>query len=156
MRRRRFRDATIAAKFRGYPPKSRAALLSLREMIFDAASDTEGVGTLTEALRWQQPSYLTLETGSGSTIRLDDVKDAHGKIALYFHCQSGLIETFKELYGEHFTFVGQRSIVFDITRELPKDMIAHCISLALTHHLRKKKIHGGGTSHHNRHRSRAG
>jgi len=40
-------------------------------MIFDVAKKTPGVGKLEEDLRWGQPSYLTLETGSGSTIRID-------------------------------------------------------------------------------------
>jgi Domain of unknown function (DU1801) len=155
MRRRRFRDAAVAARFKSYTPASRAALLALREMIFDVARDTPGVGPLTEALRWEQPSYLTLETGSGLTIRLDEVRGAPGQIALYFHCQSGLIETFKELYGEHFAFVGQRSIVFDKPPQLPNTMLAHCVALAFTHHLRKKTRHGG-VSYHHRHRSRAG
>jgi Domain of unknown function (DU1801) len=149
-------DAAVAAKFKAYPAVQRAPLLELREIIFDAARDASGVGRLTEALRWQQPSYLTLETGSGSTIRLDAVKDDPHRIALYFHCQTGLIDQFKELYGSELTFGGNRCMVFDNTRQLPKDLIAHCISLALTHHLRKKNTYDGGASHHHRHRSRTG
>jgi hypothetical protein len=139
-----------------FPLPSAPQLMTLREIIFDAALATPGVGKLTEALRWQQLSYLTMETGSGSTIRLDAVKTGPRRIALYFHCQSGLFELFEELYGSQLTFGGQRCMVFDNTGKLPKEMIAHCVSLALTHHLRKRKRHDGGTSHHHRHRPRAG
>ncbi len=156
MRWRRFMDAAVAAKFRTYPAPQRDRLMELREIIFKAARDIPDVGKVAEALRWGQPSYLTLETGSGSTIRIDAVKSAPGKTAVYFHCQSGLIENFRELYGDALTFGGKRCIVFDNARELPKDMIAHCVALALTHHLRKKKSHDGGTSHHHRHGSRPG
>ena len=47
-----------------------------------------------------QPSYLTPETKSGSTIRIDQVKAAAGQYAVYFHCQTDLVETFRELYPE--------------------------------------------------------
>lgn len=156
MRRRRFSDPAVAAKFKAYPAPQRARLVELREIIFNAARDVPEAGSVTEALRWDQPSYLTLETGSGSTIRIDAVKGVSGKTAIYFHCQSGLIENFKELYGDALTFIGQRCIIFDNDKELPKKMIAHCVALALTHHLRKRKKHDGGTSHHHRHGSRTG
>ena len=31
---------------------------------------------------------------SGSTIRIDQVKSAAGQYAVYFHCQTDLVETF--------------------------------------------------------------
>ena len=125
--------------FNTYPKPVRQKLLALRQMIFDVAKKTKGVGKLEEALRWGQPSYLTPETGSGSTIRIDQIKNEPGKYAMYFICTSGLIEDFKELYKDEMTFVGNRSIVFDVDDRLPKKALRHCISLALTYHLRKKQ-----------------
>ena len=54
----------------------------------------EGVGPLTETLKWGQPSYLTQESGSGSTVRIDRLKKGDG-YAIYFHCQSGLVDEFR-------------------------------------------------------------
>lgn len=125
--------------FSVYPKPVRTKLLALREMIFDVAKKTLGVGKLEEALRWGQPSYLTPETGSGSTIRIDHIKNEPDKYAMYFICTSGLIENFKELYKDEMKFVGKRSIVFDIGDRLPEVALRHCISLALTYHLRKKQ-----------------
>ncbi len=125
--------------FSVYPKPVRTKLLALREMIFDVAKKTLGVGKLEEALRWGQPSYLTPETGSGSTIRIDYIKNEPDKYAMYFICTSGLIEDFKELYKDEMKFVGNRSIVFDIGDRLPEVALRHCISLALTYHLRKKQ-----------------
>ncbi len=125
--------------FSVYPKPVRTKLLALREMIFDVAKKTLGVGKLEEALRWGQPSYLTPETGSGSTIRIDHIKNEPDKYAMYFICTSGLIEDFKELYKDEMKFVGNRSIVFDIGDRLPEVALRHCISLALTYHLRKKQ-----------------
>jgi hypothetical protein len=125
--------------FSVYPKPVRTKLLALRQMIFDVAKRTMGVGKLEEALRWGQPSYLTPETGSGSTIRIDHIKNEPDKYAIYFICTSGLIEDFKALYKDEMKFVGNRSIVFDIEDRLPEAALRHCISLALTYHLRKKQ-----------------
>ena len=125
--------------FNVYPKPARAKLLALREMIFDVAKKTPGVGKLEEALRWGQPSYLTPETGSGSTIRIDHIKNEPDKYAMYFICTSGLIEDFNKLYKGDMNFVGNRSIVFDVNDRLPEAALRHCISLALTYRLRKKQ-----------------
>ena len=121
-----------------YSPQVQRRLQGLRSLILETATHTAGVGKIEEALRWNQPSFLTPETGSGSTIRIDGLRDQPEKLALYFHCQSGLVETFKDHYGSTLTFEGNRSIVLDAKLALPKEALAHCISLALTHHSRKK------------------
>lgn len=125
--------------FSTYPKPVRQKLLALRQMIFDVAKKTPGVGKLEEALRWGQPSYLTPETGSGSTIRIDHIRNEPRKYAVYFICTSGLIEDFKELYKDELKFVGNRSIVFSVGDTLPEAALRHCVSLALTYHLRKKQ-----------------
>lgn len=135
---RKFGDARVAALFKAYPPLVRARLLALRELVFDTAERTEGVGRLTETLKWGQPSYLTGETGSGSTVRIDRLKSGDG-YAAYFHCQSGLIGQFRELYPGTFRYEGERAIVFDLGDRLPIRALRHCLALALTHHSRKKK-----------------
>lgn len=135
---KRFDDAKVAAVFRAWPPAERARLMGLREMILDVAKATPGVGALTETLKWGQPSYLTEETGAGSTVRIDRLKNADGS-AVYFHCQSGLVGQFRELYPDKFTFEGERAILLDGKGRIPERELRHCIALALTHHLRKKK-----------------
>jgi hypothetical protein len=125
--------------FSTYPKPVRQKLLALRQMIFDVAKKTPGVGKLEEALRWGQPSYLTPETGSGSSIRIDHIRNEPRKYAMYFICTSGLIEDFKELYKDELKFVGNRSIVFSVGDRLPEAALRHCVSLALTYHLRKKQ-----------------
>ena len=139
MSKPRFAAPSVEAVFNAYLRPVKFKLLDLRQMIFDVAKKTPGVGKLEEALRWGQPSYLTPETGSGSTIRLDHIKNEPGKYAMYFICTSGLIEDFKELYNDEMKFVGNRSIVFGVEDRLPEAALRHCISLALTYHLRKKQ-----------------
>ncbi len=110
---RRFSNISVASVFKAYPPGIRAKLMALRELVFDTAEKTPAVGRLTETLKWGQPSYLTQETGSGTTVRIDRLKAADG-YAAYFHCQSGLVEQFRELYPDTFTYEGKRAIVFGV------------------------------------------
>ena len=135
---RRFPDTGVASVFKAYPPGIRAKLMALRELVFDTADKTTGVGRLTETLKWGQPSYLTEETGSGTTVRIDRLKADNG-YAVYFHCQSGLVGQFRELYPETFEYQGKRAIVFDAKDRVPARELRHCLALALTHRSRKKK-----------------
>ena len=135
---RRFSSNDVQSVFKAYPPALRTKLMALRELVFDTAAGTEGVGPLTETLKWGQPSYLTEETGSGTTVRIDRLKAADG-YAVYFHCQSGLLGQFRELYPETFRYEGKRAIVFAAGDRIPARELRHCLALAFTHHSRKKK-----------------
>jgi hypothetical protein len=139
---KRFADKNVAGVFNAYAPSVRSKLMALRELVFDVADSTEGVGLLTETLKWGQPSYLTEATGSGSTVRIDRLKKSDG-YAIYFHCQSGLVGQFRELYPDTFIYEGERAMHFAVKDRLPVRELRHCIALALTHHLRKKARRGG-------------
>jgi hypothetical protein len=131
-------DPAVDAVFDACPKPVKARLLALRRLIFDTAKSTKGVGTLQETLKWGQPSYLTPETKSGSTIRIDQVKPVAGQVAVYFHCQTHLVETFRELYPE-LRYGGNRSILLDADDKVPEAALRHCVALALTYHLGKRK-----------------
>lgn len=128
----------IEAVFDACPAPARAKLRALRRLILDTAKATKGVGRIEEALKWGQPSYLTTETGSGSTVRIDRVKQADNQVAVFFHCQTGLVETFRELYPK-LSYSGNRAILLDADAKLPEAELRHCVALALTYHLRKRK-----------------
>jgi hypothetical protein len=132
-------DPAVDAVFRAYPRPVKTRLQALRRLIFDTAKATAGVGTLDEALKWGQPSYLTTESKSGSTIRIDQMKTEAGRYAVYFHCQTDLVETFRELYPQ-LRYGGNRCIMLDAGDRLPETELRHCIALALTYHLRKRKV----------------
>ncbi|CAN5444143.1 DUF1801 domain-containing protein [soil metagenome] len=134
---RRFADPAVAAVFAACPAGTRKRLLALRELVFDVAAKTEGVGRLRETLKWGQPSYLTEETKSGTTVRIDRLKKGDG-YALYVHCRSGLVPKFRELYPDMFRCEGKRALLFAPDERLPVRALRHCIGLALTHHLRAK------------------
>ena len=121
----------VARVFEGYPEPMRKNMMRLRQLVLDTASETERVNALEETLKWGEPSYLTK---GGSTIRMDWKERVPDQYAMYFNCNSSLVDTFKEVYGDVFTFEGNRAIVFGDTEVLPVNELKHCISLALTYH----------------------
>jgi hypothetical protein len=133
-----FSDPAVDAVFGAYPKPLKAKLLVLRRLIFDTAAATNGVGALQETLKWGQPSYLTAESKSGSTIRIDRVKSGD-QVAMYFHCQTDLVATFRELYPNELTYAGNRAVIFNADDDIPEAALRHCVGLALTYHLRKRK-----------------
>jgi hypothetical protein len=134
-----FSNPAVAAVFSAYPRPLRTRLLALRRLIFDTARTTKGVGALEETLKWGQPSYLTTETKSGSTIRIDQVKSAANRYAMFFHCQTDLVGTFRELYPTELSYGGNRSILLDGEDDIPEPALRHCVALALTYHLNRHK-----------------
>jgi hypothetical protein len=137
-----FSGSAVDAVFSACPRPLQSKLLALR-LIFDTAKATKGVGALQEALKWGQPSYLTPETKSGSTIRIDGDKSAPNRYAIYFHCRTDLVGTFRELYPTELSFDGNRSILLDAGEKLPESALRHCVALALTYHLNKRKAARG-------------
>jgi hypothetical protein len=136
-----FSDPAVEAAFDAFPKPLKARLLALRRLIFDTARTVEGVGPLLETLKWGQPSYLTPQTKSGSTIRIDRIKSAN-QYAIYFHCQTNLVETFRELYPE-LSYGGNRCIFLNAEDKAPEAALRHCVALALTYHSRQRKAASG-------------
>ncbi|WP_417617321.1 DUF1801 domain-containing protein [Parasphingorhabdus sp.] len=123
----------------GLPEALTEKLLRLRGLILDIASADPDIGPLEETLKWGQAAFLTSASGSGTTVRIHRHKQSAETYALYVHCQTDLIERYQQLYSETLTFDGKRAVVFDVNDELPVDAVRHCITMALTYHLRKAR-----------------
>ncbi len=117
--------------FNAYPDNIRDKMIFLRQLILEAAVEIGDVKSIEETLKWGEPSYMTK---SGSTIRMDWKKSKPDQYAIYFHCRTKLVDTFKELYKDKFKFDGDRAIVFDKDEKIPVSELKHCISLSLTYH----------------------
>ena len=128
-------NCEVAEIFNAYPKHIRTKLMFLRQLIFETASETQGVDEVEETVKWGEPSYLVK---GGSTIRMDWKSSNPKQYAMYFHCKTKLIDTFKEIYGDRFKFAGNRAIIFNENSEIPVEELKHCISLSLTYHRRKK------------------
>jgi hypothetical protein len=127
----------VANALSRYPAPVRARLLEIRETIFAVAAQAEGVGPLTETLKWGEPAYLTEASKSGTTIRLGAPKSAPGKCAVFFNCKTTLVETFRTHFSGDFYFEGNRALIIPATDPLPEEPLALCLRAALTYHRRK-------------------
>lgn len=133
----RFQSSDVEAVFAAYPADLRASVMALRGLIFEVAGATDGVGRIEETLKWGQPSYLTPETKSGTTIRIDKDNTHGGDYALYVNCKSSLVADWRERYPA-LNFGGDRSVHFSAGDALPEEEMRHCIAMALSYHKRKR------------------
>jgi len=120
----------IQAKFDGYPNDARRQLESIRKLILKVAAEN-GLGNVEETLKWGEASYLVK---GGTAIRIDWKMKDPNSIKIYFHCQTRLIETFKEIYRDEFEYEGKRAMVLPLNTSIERLPLEHCIELALKYH----------------------
>jgi hypothetical protein len=117
--------------FANYPDRVRKKMWFLRELILETARELDGLTAIEETLKWGEPSYVTKH---GSTLRMDWKKKSPEHYALYFKCTSKLVETFRSVYENMFSFEGNRAIVFHLDEQIPRNELKTCIACALRYH----------------------
>ncbi|PDT89993.1 hypothetical protein CO669_10980 [Bradyrhizobium sp. Y36] len=127
----------VSRAFNALPAPIGKRLLQVRELIFAAAAAHDGVGKLTETLKWGEPAYLTDESGSGSTIRLGRLGDSD-RAAVLFNCKTTLVDNFRDRFPDQFEYRQTRALLVPVTGRLPKQALSVCLSLALTYHLDRR------------------
>ena len=130
-------DPAFETKFVNYPDFVRDKLHFLRELVIETANEIPEVKNLEETLKWGEPSFITKY---GSTLRIDWKKKSPNQYAMYFKCTSRLVETFKIVFGERFTYEKNRAIVFQFNQEIPIDEIKQCIKATLIYHKVKNDL----------------
>jgi hypothetical protein len=123
-------DEDVAKKFDSYPAAARQKLLTIRAAVFEVA-EKEGMGKVTETLKWGEPAYLTKQ---GSTLRFDWKPKNPDQVSIYLNCNTTLVETFRLLYGDIFHIVGNREIQLPISESIPMTKLKACISMSLRYH----------------------
>ncbi|MCS6759438.1 MAG: hypothetical protein MO852_11005 [Candidatus Devosia euplotis] len=82
-----------------------------------------------------QISYLTTQSGSGTTIRLDADK-LSGRTTLYVNCKTDLVSRHRTHYLDAFNYHGDRAVILPVEPDLAA--LRHIIALVLTYHAAKK------------------
>ncbi len=118
-------------------PDVQRGLAKLRQVILQTAIK-EGVGPIEETLKWGQLSFLTSASKAGTTVRIDRDLTNGGRFALYVHCQTNLVNGWKERFSE-FTFGGNRSVHFSSASETDLAQVKIMIAEALTYHRNKRR-----------------
>lgn len=123
-------NSDVKAKFDRYPEQAKTQFLAIRAAIYEVGS-IDDVGTITETLKWGEPSYLVKH---GSTIRLDWKTQKPQQISMFFNCKTNLLETFREVYGDKLQLLGNREIAIPLSENTPMSELKSCISMALRYH----------------------
>jgi len=120
----------MLSEYSNYPDHVLAEMLMIRGWIFQLEQEYD-LPPIQETLKWQQISFLCK---TGSTIRIDWQPEQPKKISIFCHCQTSLIDTFKQLYPQEFEFKGNRQLIVDLDVEKHAAPLKHCLSLALRYH----------------------
>lgn len=110
-------------------------MAALRQTVMEVGEGLKEVTQISESLKWGQPSFEAIAPKTGSPVRMAPLKNSETGYALYFICTTTLVQQFREQYGDHLTFEGNRAILFDVEEDFPIDAVKHCIAMALTYKL---------------------
>ncbi|WP_116218710.1 DUF1801 domain-containing protein [Allomuricauda sp. ARW7G5W] len=124
-------------KLLSYPDFVRGKMQFLRELVLETAIEIPEITNLEETLKWGEPSFLTR---TGSTLRMDWKKKAPEQYQMYFKCTSRLVETFKLVFGDLFTYEKNRAIIFQLEQEIPVLELKKCIKATLIYHKVKNDL----------------
>lgn len=125
----------IKTIFSAYPAVAQNKLAAVRDLILAVAKEND-LGEVEETVKWGEASYLAK---GGTTIRMDWKAKDPNVIKIYFHCQTKLIGTFRELYRDEFDYEGNRAIVVPLGAAIDKGPLGHCLRLALQYHSLKHR-----------------
>ncbi len=123
----------VKSRLESYPPFQQKKLLEMRTLVFAAAQELKHQITLIETLKWNQLAFLPDKPHTGTTIRIDIAK-AEANLIAFFHCQTTLVDTFRQLYPQDFSFEGNRALIVPLAQPIPSEALKHCFGLALTYH----------------------
>ena len=132
-----FKNPNIKAIYEGFSPDVKKATLLVRDWVFEIAATDNEIGIITEDLKWGEPSYLTGQTQSGTTLRINQKKNNLNLFAIYVNCKTDLVENFKNIFP-HLKYEGTRAIFFDASKPLPENEVKTIISMVLRYKLRGK------------------
>ena len=125
-------DPRIEEIFDRYPEAIKNKMKFLRQLALETAQESDSVHHLEETLKWGEPSFIT---NCGSTLRMDWKTKTPNQYALYFQCNSRLVDTFRMVFEHTFQYEGKRAIILPIDQEkIPVEELKECIKAALCYH----------------------
>ncbi|MGM0219324.1 DUF1801 domain-containing protein [Enterococcus sp. AZ126] len=83
---------------------------------------------LTTSIKWNQ---LSFSCQNGTPIRVD--RFSEGVIGIFVHCQTTLVEEWREIFGGTMLYSKTRAILLDSNKLLPEKELEMCIQMALNY-----------------------
>lgn len=120
----------VKDKLASYSPVVRGKIEEVRRLIFAVAQQKQ-LGEITESLKWGELSYVCKY---GSPIRLDWKAKYPEQLSVFFNCNTVLVETFREIFGDRLNLVGKRELVLQLDVAIPEPELTTCFTMALQYH----------------------
>ncbi|OBP16673.1 hypothetical protein A5320_04595 [Rheinheimera sp. SA_1] len=120
----------LQTRFNSYPPQAQQQLEAIRQLILTVAAE-QALGYVEESIKWGEASFLVK---GGTAIRIDWKAKDPEFVKLFFHCQTRLVETFREIYPAELRYEGNRAVLVPLTANIQHLPLAHCILLAMRYH----------------------
>jgi len=133
---KKFSNPGVRAAFESLPDTHKPCAYQLRDLIWEAADATDLNCDIVETLKWGEPSYLPGKARIGSTLRIGQFDEQH--VALYFNCQTMLVENFRSMFGSDVGYSKNRAVLFNISEPLPESIVKTCASRTFRYHLDKR------------------
>ena len=102
-----------------------------------AAGEAADAGGIEETLKWGQPSYLPRKKRVGTTVRLGLLSSNPNHCALFVHCQTTLLDQYRDRFPDEFTYLDNRAVLIPIEGKFPEIALQHMASMAFTYHRNK-------------------
>lgn len=112
-----------------YPPAALSQLKQIEALILKTAKQRE-LGPISCSKKWSQSSY---QGPYGTPIRLGWEAKAPDVCFIYFHCQTKVVASLREVFGSNLKFIGNRAIELPLEQPLPTEVLVHCIQTALNY-----------------------
>jgi len=123
-------DDSFEKRVEAFPMHVQPTFDRLRTLVHEVAQKSE-ISQLYETLKWGEPSFVARH---GSTLRMDWKEQSPSTFALYFQCSSKLVETFKVVFTDQFSYEGKRAIHPNLGEELPIAELTECVRVTLWYH----------------------
>ena len=112
-----------------YPQRALSRLKELEALIDEISSEGD-LGPVITSIKWGQASY---QAPKGTPIRLGWDAKSPDACYLYFHCQTKIIATVREVYGTELNLIANRAIELPLDQPVPKNVLRQCIGIALNY-----------------------
>ena len=132
---KKFSEPEVKRAFEALPSSHKTHAYQLRDLVWQVADGMDLGCEFVETLKWGVPSYLPDKPRVGSTLRIGQFDEEH--IALYFNCQTMLVENFRSMFGDDVEFSKNRAVLFKVSEPLPESIIQTCASITFRYHLDK-------------------
>jgi hypothetical protein len=131
MKHTKFENLEIKKVYDRFPKEMKTKILEVREIIFEVGKNNNKINKITETLKWGEPTYQRDRSKDGSPIKINHKKTMENYFSISVISSTNLINKIKELYPKAFQFNGDREIIINANKKLPKTEIYHFIELAL-------------------------